>query len=149
MNAIVVRGDWARELDAGATVRGLCIKQPWLGRIATGRKTIEVRSWSTNHRGPLICCASAAPARGVRLDAIDNAATERDADAYARGSAVCVVDVIDVTPFERKHERASMVRLDDLDGPHFAWHVRLIERLTPSPVSGKVGFLRMPVAIAA
>ncbi len=31
----------------------LSIRQPWVELILLGRKTIEVRSWTTRHRGPL------------------------------------------------------------------------------------------------
>src|SRR4051812_32132027 len=32
---------------------GLSIRQPWAELILLGRKTIEVRTWATKHRGPL------------------------------------------------------------------------------------------------
>jgi hypothetical protein len=34
-------------------VKALTIRQPWATLIADGVKTIETRSWSTRHRGPL------------------------------------------------------------------------------------------------
>lgn len=44
-------------------MRALSIKQPWASLIMSGRKTLEVRSWSTPYRGPVIVCASAQPDR--------------------------------------------------------------------------------------
>lgn len=39
-------------------MKALSIRQPWAGLIALGIKTIELRSWSTSYRGPLLICAS-------------------------------------------------------------------------------------------
>jgi hypothetical protein len=33
--------------------RALSIRQPWAELILSGRKTIEIRTWSTTYRGPL------------------------------------------------------------------------------------------------
>lgn len=38
-------------------MKALSIRQPWASMIASGRKTIEVRSWSTSYRGDLLICA--------------------------------------------------------------------------------------------
>lgn len=39
----------------------LSVRQPWASLIAWGDKTIEHRSWSTDHRGPLLIHASGRP----------------------------------------------------------------------------------------
>lgn len=36
----------------------LSVRQPWADRIARGIKTIELRTWRTNYRGPLLICAA-------------------------------------------------------------------------------------------
>ena len=41
-------------------MKTLAIRQPWITLIAEGDKTIEVRSWPTAHRGPLLLVAAAA-----------------------------------------------------------------------------------------
>lgn len=35
----------------------LSVKQPWAEFIASGRKTVETRTWRTKYRGPLLICA--------------------------------------------------------------------------------------------
>ncbi len=134
---ITVSGRWARKLDASEPLRGLCVKQPWCGLLVTGQKTIEVRSWSTDHRGPLVLCASLALDTSFEWENEDPA----DACAFKRGAAVGVVNVVDVTTFEPHHADAALVQWRE---GLFAWHVRALERLTPVPVRGKLGFLRMP-----
>jgi hypothetical protein len=37
---------------------GLSIRQPWAALIALGRKTIEIRTWKTSFRGPVLIHAA-------------------------------------------------------------------------------------------
>ena len=60
----------------------LSVRQPWASMIARGEKTIEVRTWSTHYRGPLVICVSKSP---------------RISDLPV-GVALVVVDLIDVRP---------------------------------------------------
>lgn len=49
-------------------VRALTIRQPWASLIATGAKTIETRSWSTDWRGRLLIHAGAwVPPEGMEV----------------------------------------------------------------------------------
>ena len=43
----------------------LSVKQPWASLIASGRKQIETRVWSTPYRGPLLICAGQSPDIGA------------------------------------------------------------------------------------
>lgn len=43
----------------------LSIRQPWVELILLGRKTIEVRSWPSKHRGPLWLHAGMTRERGL------------------------------------------------------------------------------------
>lgn len=58
-------GEWVginKECTEGRTVmKVLSIKQPWTSLIARGYKTIEMRTWKTNYRGPLAIHASKKP----------------------------------------------------------------------------------------
>ena len=42
-------------------MKALSVKQPWANLIASGRKTIETRTWSTSYRGPLLIVSSKKP----------------------------------------------------------------------------------------
>lgn len=35
-------------------MKTLSLKEPWAALVVEGRKTIELRSWTTPHRGPLL-----------------------------------------------------------------------------------------------
>lgn len=104
-------------------MKALSVRQPYANTIAAGDKTVEVRSWPTRHRGPLLICASA---RRHGSDPV--------------GCAICVVDVVDCRPLTRDDLHAA--QCDDLDGddldglyalvlasPHPVPHVRVRGRL--------------------
>ena len=44
-------------------MKALSIKQPWAELILEGKKTIEIRSWKTKHRGYFIIHSSKRPDR--------------------------------------------------------------------------------------
>lgn len=50
------QGLWRYDGDG---IRTLTLWQPWASLVALGVKTIETRSWSTRHRGPLYIHAAA------------------------------------------------------------------------------------------
>ena len=51
----------ARPGETKMAVYALSIKQPWAGLLVHGRKTIEVRSWSTPRRGRVLVHAARVP----------------------------------------------------------------------------------------
>ncbi len=73
-------------------MRALTIQQPWASLVASGRKSVELRSWSTSHRGPIAVCA------GAR--AWSDEAVARFGDG-PRGVVLCTVDLVDVRPATR------------------------------------------------
>ena len=70
----------------GSPIKTLAIRQPWISLIAEGDKTIEVRSWPTTHRGPLLLAASG---KDLKVDC--------DGEIYTlpAGIQVCIVDLVD------------------------------------------------------
>ena len=42
-------------------MKALSIREPWIGMIVDGTKTIETRTWPTNYRGPLLLVGSKKP----------------------------------------------------------------------------------------
>jgi len=64
-------------------IKALAVHQPWADRIARGEKTIEVRTWRTQYRGPLAICATKRPAvQGLPSSAV-----------------VAVAELVDCRPF--------------------------------------------------
>lgn len=99
----------------------LSVKEPWAGLIRSGRKTIEVRSWLTKYRGPLVICASAAPKSDLS------------------GHAVAVVQLVECRPATAKDSGAACFEVRD----GYAWVLREVRAIKPYPVKGRLGIFRL------
>jgi len=51
--------------------KALSVRQPWAELIISGRKTIELRSWTTNYRGPLWIHAGSRPPETTVREIVD------------------------------------------------------------------------------
>lgn len=110
-------------------MKALSVRQPWTSLIASGRKTIEVRSWRTHYRGPLVICASAAPCRVARPN------VERPKDAPL-GVALCIVELVDCREIQPDDALAACE-----DAPTgFAWILRNVRTIERVAVKGRLGF---------
>jgi hypothetical protein len=99
----------------------LSVKQPWASLIASGRKTVELRTWRTIYRGPIIICASSKP----RLD------TQYEIGPL--GVAICLVNLLDVRRFERGD--CACIEPSERD---LSWVLEIIRLLSPVPVKGQL-----------
>lgn len=115
-------------------IKALSVQQPWAGLISAGEKTVEVRSWSTKHRGPLLICSGTRVFPGYK------------ADKSTLGLALCVVDLVDVVPFSpQQHGRASCIPVDRLGevAGHFAWVLEKVQQIEAFPVKGQLGLFQV------
>ena len=74
--------------------------QPWATLIACGRKTVEVRAWRTNYRGPIAIVSS------MRRDRQPCARRWYD-ERHPLGVVVCSVDLVDVVDYVRELKDAA------------------------------------------
>ena len=139
--------------QSSGAIKAITLHQPWASLIAAGLKTIETRTWATNHRGPLAIHASmtpdlealsapdrglfdeafSAPDRGL-LDAVIALARRQGWELpFPTGVIVAMADLVDCrlcTPADC--ERA----LCDIRG-RFGWVLENIRPLpTPIPCRG-------------
>jgi hypothetical protein len=110
------------------------VKQPWAELIASGRKTIELRTWSRAHRGDLLIVS------GLRFDA---RGAHFDVDG-PRGVAVCAVELVDVRPATFGDSEAACFGVDvdtfiRADKNLFAWVLANRRRVDPQSVRGVLG----------
>ena len=110
-------------------MKALSIRPPWANYIASGRKTIETRTWETKYRGPLLICA------GMSVDWSAPGATQI-ADSCARGVAVAIAELYAIQTMSIEHEETAMGKARP---GLFAWYLRGIQRIRPFPVKGKLG----------
>jgi hypothetical protein len=75
----------------------LSLKQPWAALLAHGRKTIEVRRWSTPYRGPLLI--HAARVADERPEAWAHVPDELRPDTELRGGIVGAGTLVEVRSY--------------------------------------------------
>lgn len=102
-------------------MKALSVKPLWASLILMEAKNVEQRTWSTDYRGPLLICASSGP--------------------WYAGTickhALCVVDLVDVVPFEKKYlDNACMDEMPEKPG--YAWLLNGPYFVVPFEVKGKL-----------
>ncbi|MDR2893001.1 MAG: ASCH domain-containing protein [Deltaproteobacteria bacterium] len=121
-------------------MKALSIWQPFASLVVAGHKKIEVRTWATEHRGPLLICSTAGD-----LDLGDN--------RFAPGGhALGTVNLVDVRPMVEadielaclgkltKKERADVLRSK-------AWVFESPKEILPVPVKGKQGLFSLEIPL--
>ena len=105
-------------------MKALTIKQPYAHAIDLCYKKIEIRSWSTPYRGQILITSSAKPV----ITFLD--------EQLPTGTTVCVVELVDCKPMQKKDARDSMVAFHK---DHVSWHLRFLYTVKKLPVKGKLG----------
>ena len=111
-------------------MKALSIKQPWASLIATGKKTIEVRTWRTNYRGNLLIVSS---------KKIDEMYPYKN---FLRlglpfGKAIAIARLSDCRPMQPEDHRAAMC---PFKAGAFSWVLENVRQIRHFPVRGQLGF---------
>ena len=117
-------------------MKALSVRQPWATLLVEGRKTIEVRSWATDYRGPLVICASSAPKNVFWHDQVDNVHRLMHA-----GCIIGIVDLIDCRPMTEGDDDASC---GNYVAGAWAWVVRPVSYCRPDPIVGRLNLFDVP-----
>ena len=105
-------------------MKALTVKQPYAHAIDLCYKTIEIRSWPTNYRGPVLITSSMRPRvemQGIQLPT---------------GTMICVVEITDCKPMTKRDARNAMV---DYHKDHISWHLQFKYTVEKIPIRGKLG----------
>jgi hypothetical protein len=102
-------------------MKALSIHPYFAMAIAEGGKSIECRSWKTDYRGDLLICSTAKLYKGT-----------------IPSHALCIVELYDVVPFEKKHLNAALLKPADYAPGLYAWKLRNNRIIKPVPVKGKL-----------
>ena len=106
-------------------MKALTVRQPFAGLIASGLKTIEIRSRPVSYRGPLLITASASPKYGYAVT----------------GSTLCVVDLLDCSPATEADEDASWA---EHPPGAFAWILGPPRPIKQTPCKGRLNLWAAP-----
>ena len=117
-------------------MKALSVRQPWASLIAQGRKTIEIRSWLTRHRGPLAIVAS----KGLSREGVAKYDIREP-----RGVVVCVVDLVDVRLWQAGDDARA---LSDGTGC-YSWELRVLYQTQCVPQLGKLSLFEIPTPPAS
>ena len=113
-------------------MKAISIRQPWASMIADGHKTIEIRTWTTRYRGPLLIVASA----------------RRDPEHLdlPTGCALCVVQLADVRPLVTADLPAAGMDPEEWEvGPDgWAWVLTDPRPVERRPIKGRLGLYDVP-----
>lgn len=102
-------------------MKALSINPVYACAIWIGEKSIECRTWSTDYRGDLLIVSTAKKIK----DTIP-------------GHALCVVNLKDVIPFEKKHLKAACMLPKEYTPGRFAWILDNVRIIKPIPLKGKL-----------
>jgi hypothetical protein len=116
-------------------MRVLSVRQPFASLIASGRKTVELRSWGTAYRGPVLILAGSGIWRGT------------EHPIGPRGVSLCVVDLVDVRVVTSADAEAACIKPPG--GFDFAWELRNPRPIKQVPVKGKLGLYRLDSTLEA
>ena len=109
-------------------MKALSLMPYWADMVLWGDKTIEVRTWQTDHRGDLLICSSS-----------------RRQSGFATGCALCVVTLAGIEPFGPEHCEAAGFEPGEMpDRPSFAWHLEDLRWVEPFEVKGSLHLFDVP-----
>ena len=128
-------------------MKSLSLKQPYADLLATGRKTIEIRKWNTDFRGPFLIHAS----KNVNRDACFTLGY--DESKLVKGAIIGKAFVYDVIKYTTMDvflvDRLKHFSIEDIKSDHsfkrFGFLVKDALRFREEiPYLGKLGFFEVP-----
>ena len=127
-------------------MKALTVKRPWANLIASGQKTIELRTWAPSE----VPCRIAIHAG----QAFDRRGTEFDDNLDSIGNILCTVEVRHVRPatyldcvaacLSSAHLRDARSLANSKGRQLLAWELRNAEPIAPTYHIGKLGLWQLP-----
>jgi len=123
-------------------MKAISIRQPWADLIVHGHKTLELRRWTVNYRGPLAIHA----AQTIEREAC--AQHGLNPEALTIGALIGLVDLVGIIELDEAGYAAHRAEHRDLDpfaGPLFGWQLANPRPLSPPrPMPGRMGLFNIP-----
>ena len=126
--------------------KALSVWEPWASLIARGKKTIEMRSWSTPHRGPLIICSAKNKSKPV-MEAIESYKEAKTIPPFFRplfGKTLALANLVDCRVLTNEDRDACCMvgagfDLEDPENKTYGWILEDVKALTPEDVTVEQG----------
>jgi hypothetical protein len=116
-------------------LKAISLSQPYASLVASGKKTIETRTWATKYRGPILICASQ---NVERWDDNTN-------DWMPCGVALATATIVNCRPMTIADEAAACCKIYP---KAVAWELVDTKPLEkPFPVKGKLGVFDVDVQV--
>lgn len=106
-------------------MKALSVKQPWASLIASGKKTVETRVWSTEYRGELLIVSSKTP------------------KIEPAGCALAVAELVECRSMTKEDEKQACC---EIYPNAISWVLRNIRPIKPFPVRGQLGVYDVDVS---
>lgn len=128
-----------------ASIRALTIRQPFPELILRKRKPFEIRSWTTNYRGPLLIHSAAK----IKADCAKESGL--NPEKLTTSAFVGAAILSDVRPYTRADSKLLNQRraIGGWSPGLFSWVLKKPIRFArPIKANGKLGLFRVPPSIA-
>ena len=106
-------------------VKALSLQQPYANQVASGKKTLETRTWTTKYRGDILICAS------------------MGGTGHPKGVALCLVSIDHIRPMVAEDAEAACVELYDRAQVWGLSNLRILDK--PFPVKGRLSIFNLEV----
>lgn len=106
-------------------MRVLSVRQPWASLIASGRKSLELRSWATTYRGSVLIVSGSKPWAG-----------DHGFELGPLGVTICVVELVDCRSATPNDKHAACVAPPD---DWFAWVLSSPKQVGHVHIKGRLG----------
>ena len=106
-------------------MKALSVRQPWASLIASGKKTIELRTRKINFRGDVLICVS-----------------KHKQGTGPKGVAICIAEIIDCRPAIKDD---SVNACCEISQNEYAWILTNIRPVSHFPVKGSLGLFDVEV----
>ena len=106
-------------------IKALSLQQPYASHVASGKKTLETRTWTTKYRGDVLICAS------------------MSGTGEPKGVALCMVSIDYIRPMVAADAEAACIELYDRAHVWGLSNLRILDR--PFPVKGQLSIFNLEV----
>lgn len=133
-------------------MKALSLTQPWATLVATGKKKVETRSWSTRIRYEIAIHAARGFPKGARDFAAIEHTLERLPQRVPLGAIIAVARIVEVVPTEEAALKISALErlYGDYSAGRYAWILEDVRALDePIGCKGQQRIWNVPLLIEA